>query len=204
MDASAHLDAFARLCKGSREYQGHGWGCAVWRGERWDRYRTVRPIWEDGFRPEGDVRVLLAHARSAFRDEGIEEESTMPFVSGGRAFAFNGELRGVRLAMDGRTGAEKLFHYIGRVDAPDTAGSIKKAMAVVRRRTARIRASNFILAEPGRFHVYSLFDGEADYFTLHRRRTAAECVVCSEPYAGEAPAWEPIPNDSQEVVPWYS
>jgi len=204
MDARAHLEAFARLCRTSREYQGHGWGCAVWRDGRWERHRTLTPVWEDGFVPQGEVRVLLAHARSAFRDEGIEVENNMPFVDGDRAFAFNGELHGVRLALEGRTGAAKLFAYLQRTEARGAEEAIGKAMSIVRKRTARIRACNFILAEPGRFHVHALFGGEADYFTLHRRRTPSQTVICSQPYPGEEGLWEPLPNDFVEVVPWFS
>jgi len=204
MDARRYLDAFARLCRESREYQGHGWGCAVWREGRWDAYATLRPVWEDDFEPAGEVRALLAHARSAFRDEGIAVENNMPFVSGGRAFAFNGELRGVRLAMEGRTGAEKLFRYINLRDDVDLDGSIARAMEVVRRRTARIRACNFILAEPGRFHVHSLFDGEEDYFTLSCRESAGELAICSQPFPGEDGRWSPLPNGCQRAFPWLS
>jgi glutamine amidotransferase len=203
VDVSRHLDAFTRVCRDSREYQGHGWGCGVWRGGGWEMYRTTRPIWEDGFRPAGEVRTFVAHARSAFREEEIALESNMPFVRGDRAFIFNGELRGVRLAMEGRTGAEKLFRYIDRRGPGTLSGSVERAMSVVRKRTARIRACNFILAEPGRFHLHSLFEGESDYFTLWLRRSEHDLVIGSQPYPEES-GWEAIPNDCRRSYPWSS
>lgn len=89
-----HLAAFTRVARNSREYQGHGWGCAWLEDGRWRLYHDIRPIWEDDWRPPGRTTLLLAHARSAFRDEGIRVENNMPFHDGERVFIFNGELHG--------------------------------------------------------------------------------------------------------------
>ena len=196
-----HLEAFARLCRESREYQGHGWGCAVWRNGFWERYRSITPVWEDPYRPEGEVRTFVAHARSAFRNEGILVENNMPYVQGDRAFVFNGELRGVRLAMEGRTGAERIFTLIQNLDRGDLGESVHKSISILRKRTAHIRACNFIVAEPGRFHIHSLFDGEEDYFTMFMRTDGPEMVVCSEKYPGDDRGWVPVPNDALQVLP---
>ncbi len=204
LDVDRHLGAFAKLCRESREYQGHGWGCAVWRAGVWERYRSLTPIWEDAFRPGGEVRTLVAHARSAFRDEGIEVENNMPFLGGDRAFIFNGELSGVRLSVEGRTGAEKIFNLVGRVDRGDLAEAVRQSVGVLQKRSARIRACNLILAEPGRFHVHSLFDGEEDYFTLFRRTRGGETVLCSGPYPGDEAGWVALPNGAREAVPCSS
>jgi predicted glutamine amidotransferase len=199
LDAASHLDAFAAVCAESREFQGHGWGCAVWRNGIWDRYRTVLPIWEDSFRPAGDVHVLLAHARSAFRDEDIHVENNMPFVSSGRAFLFNGELHGVRLPLAGRTGAQRLFQLIQNMSIQNPSAAVDRAMTVLRRRSASIRACNFILADARHLQVHALFTSDADYFTMHRRQTTDELVICSAPYPGNGQGWSALPNDSVEV-----
>ena len=81
-------------------------------GERWERYRTTTPVWEDDLTRFGAQHQFVAHARSAFRNEGIEEANNMPFVDAERAFVFNGELRGVRSTEPGRIGAEKLFNLL--------------------------------------------------------------------------------------------
>lgn len=199
IDAAMQLDAFALVCAESREFQGHGWGCAVLRNGSWDRYRTVRPIWEDTFRPTGDVHVLLAHARSAFRDEDIHEENNMPFVSSDLAFLFNGELHGVRLPVAGRTGAHRLFRFIQNMSIQNPAGAVGRAMAVLRRRTASIRACNFILADASTLQVHSLFTRDVDYFTMYLRQTTDELVICSTPFGGSGQGWSALPNDSLEV-----
>ena len=161
VDVRYHLDAFTRVCKASPEYQGHGWGYAVLRDGGWERYRSVTPIWEDGTRPGGDVRVLLAHARSAFRDEGIVVENNMPFIDDQQAFIFNGELHGVRLPVAGRTGAERLFRFLRQPAATHTADAVVRAIRILKSRTSHIRACNFVIADRTAVIVQSLFAGEA-------------------------------------------
>ncbi len=202
MDVDRHLEAFRRLCRGSREYQGHGWGCAIWREGRWERYRTVRPVWEDDYSPGGEVRVLVAHARSAFRDEEIGEEYNMPFLRDDWAYVFNGELRGVRLRSPGRTGAEGIFALLCAFRGDGTEASIARTVALLRARARRIRACNFILAEPGRFHVHVLADGEADYYTMACQESRGERVICSEPYPGDREPWTPLPSGTRRSFPW--
>ena len=124
IDASPWIEAFGLRCRDSNEFQGHGWGMSWYVDGGWQRYRSLRPIWEDRVElPES--RIVLVHARSAFRNEDIAVENNMPFLSGelesspgdrhgARAFAFNGELHGVRLTVPGVTGAARLFHLLER------------------------------------------------------------------------------------------
>ena len=116
-DANPWIDAFAERCRASHEYQGHGWG-AAWRTDGgWDRTRSIDPIWEPGRTPVPEASVVVVHARSAFRNEGIVVENNMPFLASDLAFAFNGELRGVRLSAPGETGAARLLHLLERFNA---------------------------------------------------------------------------------------
>jgi len=116
-DIASHLLPFSQTAKASKEYQGHGWGCSWIEDGRWKTHKNIRPIWEDDFSGMPKTKRLLGHARSAFRNEGIAVENNMPFESGGRVFAFNGELHGVRIREEGRIGAEKIFNLILRLDA---------------------------------------------------------------------------------------
>ncbi len=117
VDAVPWIEAFGSRCRDSEEFHGHGWGMSWQEHGRWRRYRSIRPIWEDTVDLPA-TRLVLVHARSAFRNEGIVVENNMPFLSGelesprgdrhgARAFAFNGELRGVRLTVPGVTGAAR-------------------------------------------------------------------------------------------------
>ena len=97
----------------SREYQGHGWGCAVWRGDAWDRLSDrISRSGKTTSVSAGQVHLLLAHARSAFRDEDIVVENNMPFIDGAQAFVFNGETARRSVTVEGRIGAARLFRFL--------------------------------------------------------------------------------------------
>ena len=192
-DTASYLEPFARICKNSKEYQGHGWGCAWPEGGGWKNYRNVRPIWEDDLGPFPDTRMLLAHARSAFRNEGIAVENNMPFTDGKTVFLFNGELAGVRLRAEGRIGAEKVYNVIRRLDRGDTLSALRQAVRLIERRTRYVKAMNIILSDGEYAWASSLFSEDPDYFTLHRKETGGIRIICSEPFPGET-GWEPVPN----------
>ena len=196
-DLGEHLDAFAEVARNSREYQGHGWGCAWLEDGRWRIYRNITPIWEDRNRPRGRSLLLLAHARSAFRDEGIRVANNMPFFDGERMFLFNGELRGVRIRERGRIGAEKVFNFVKRFDRGDLRSALERGLPLIERRTRYVRAMNIIAADASlRVTVASRFNEDPDYFQMHRATAGGARVLCSEPYPESAgPAdWTPVAN----------
>ena len=199
-DPAEHLRPFAELARASREYQGDGWGCALWQDGAWRLHHDVRPVWERELPNLGRTRRLLAHARSAFENRDVRVENNMPFHDGRYAFAFNGELRGVRLKEEGRIGAEKIFNFVKRFDRGEPAAALRKALPLIEQRSARVRAMNLILADGERAWVATTFREDADYFTMRRKQRGGALAVCSEPYPGES-GWEPIPNDSVEVLP---
>jgi glutamine amidotransferase len=190
-----HLARFASVAKNSKEYQGHGWGCAwVEKGRGWQIYRNVRPVWEDDFSRFPATSLLIAHARSAFEDKDIVVENNMPFSDGERVFIFNGELRGVKIREEGRIGAEKIFNFIRRFDKGDTLAALKKGVELIRSRTRSIRAMNIILVKEGKIFLSTFFTGDEEYFTV-RVKEGPELVICSEAYPGET-GWHGIPNET--------
>ena len=192
-DLHEHLEPFAALSRHSREYQGHGWGCA-WREDGgWRIYRNIKPVWEDSEHPLARTTLLLAHARSAFRDEGICVENNMPFFDGEHVFIFNGELRGVRIKAAGRIGAEKVFKYVKRFDHGDTGAALMKGVRIISRRTRYVRSMNIIMASLDQVHVASQFDEDPDYFQMQESSRDDRLVVCSERYPG-VDGWAPIAN----------
>ena len=196
---AGQLQALATIARDSKEYQGDGWGCSWWDGAGWQVHRSITPIWEDRFDQFGGTRLLVAHARSAFRNEGIAVENNMPFVDGDVAFVFNGELRGVRLAVPGRIGAEKLFGVLRRLGGDRDGAALRHAVDVVVRRTGYVRAMNFVLASGETIRIVSRFSEDPAYFTMYRKETATRQTVCSEAFAGDA-GWVPIPNGT--VLEW--
>jgi glutamine amidotransferase len=194
-----HLSRFADIARNSKEYQGHGWGCAYQGGESagWQFYKNIDPIWQDDFSRFGQARLLVVHARSAFEDRDIVVENNMPFFDGRTVFIFNGELRGVKIRAEGRIGAEKIFNYIRRFDQGDTRQALIKAVGIIRKRTRSIRGMNIIMVNDKGIFVSSYFTEDEDYFTM-RYRQGRELVICSAPYPAEK-NWQNIANDSVRV-----
>lgn len=197
-EIAPYLERFAAAARASREYQGDGWGCAFLHDGAWQLYRSTNPIWDDAARSLGDTTLLLAHARSAFDTQGPRIEHTMPFVAGRLAFAFNGELRGVRLRAAGRIGAEKLFTLVRGLANGDPGRALARAAALVRSRSEYVRAANVVLSDGARLWVRSEFVEQPDYFTLHVAERRGRVAVCSERLVGEG-EWRAVANGAQEV-----
>ncbi|MBN1349521.1 class II glutamine amidotransferase [candidate division KSB1 bacterium] len=196
-DMRNHLRQFARIAQNSREYQGDGWGCAWLEDGHWSIYKNVCPIWEDNLTDFPATNQLLVHARSAFRNEGIAVENNMPFADDKYAFIFNGELHGVRIKEQGRIGAEKIFNYIKRFDHGDMLPALEKSTGIIAKRTTYIRAMNIILSDKRFLYLHSLFNEDADYFTMFTKTTENELILCSEKYPGET-GWQKIENETIE------
>ena len=194
-DPQYHLTQFASVAKNSKEFQGHGWGCA-WKnkGQSWQIYRNLCPVWEDDLSRFPRTSLLIAHARSAFEDRDIVVENNMPFSDGERIFIFNGELRGVKIREQGRIGAEKIFNFIRRFDSGDTLAALKKAVELIRKRTRYIRGMNIIMAKGGAIYLSTFFTEDEEYFTIHYKE-GPELVICSEAFPSEE-GWRSIANET--------
>jgi glutamine amidotransferase len=192
-----HLDPFAAIAQGSKEYQGHGWGCAWLQSGKWRIYRNIEPIWEDQEAPHERTTMMLAHARSAFRNEGINIENNMPFGDDEYMFAFNGELRGVRVREHGRIGAEKVFNYIKRFDKGDMLHAMRRAVSIIEQRSRYMRAMNIVMASTRQAWVATRYNEDPDYFQMHRYRNDDVHILCSETYPG-GHGWLPVPNGTIE------
>jgi predicted glutamine amidotransferase len=207
VDAVPWIEAFGRRCRDSQEFQGHGWGMSWQEDGRWQRYRSIRPIWKDRVELPS-TRLVLVHARSAFRDEGIVVENNMPFLSGELAFAFNGELHGVRLSAPGATGAARLLHLLerfGTAAAGDTLAALARLDALVALRSDYVRALNIVVSDGRAFFINTSYSEDQDYFTLHTASVPSPHglrMVSSETIStGEIePQWVSIPNHSTRVL----
>ncbi len=203
-DIAGHLKPFAQLSKDSREFQGHGWGCS-WlplddnSHRRWQHYHCIDPVWEDDLSQFGQSTLLLVHARSAFRDEGIVIENNMPFSDEETVFIFNGELRGVKIKSEGRIGAEKIYNYIRRMDKGDKLAALDKAVSIINKRTTYVRAMNIIISDGTSSLVSSTYNEDPDYFQMHRTSRNGVDIICSQPYPGET-GWQPISNFSTSSI----
>ena len=192
-DVPFHLTHFARLCRDSTEYQGHGWGCAWLLEDSWQLHHSLSPIWDDDLNGFGETHLFLAHARSAFRDEGIAIENNMPFVQDDEVFIFNGELNGVRIREEGRIGAEKIFNYTRRFSHLGALPALRKSVEVIEKRTRYVRAMNLIMATPERSLLATVYNENPGYFQMQRTSVGSLDVVCSEQYPVGG-SWRPVEN----------
>lgn len=190
-----YLTKFSEISKKSKEFQGHGWGCSYLVNEQRQYYKNVNPIWEDDFSKFGSTTRLIAHARSAFKDEGIVVENNMPFYDDKYIFVFNGELRGVKIKEEGRIGAEKIFNYIKRFDKGSLKEALQKGTEIITKKSTYVRAMNIIMTDEKAAYVYSQFNEDENYFTLHVKLSDYSVVVCSDPFVGEND-WQKINNNS--------
>ncbi|MEW6655172.1 MAG: class II glutamine amidotransferase [Bacteroidota bacterium] len=190
-----YLKKFAEISESSEEYQGHGWGFAFWQNNIWNYYKNVKPIWEDDLTKFGNSLRMIAHARSAFKDEGINVENNMPFFDDKNIFVFNGELRGVKIKEEGRIGAEKIFNYIKRFDKGNFGEALSKGTDIIKKKSSFIRAMNIIITEHDKALVYSHFNENEEYFTMSLKKDENIVVVCSDPFIGEN-QWQPILNNT--------
>ncbi|MBI3123379.1 MAG: class II glutamine amidotransferase [Ignavibacteriales bacterium] len=194
-EVNTYLTRFAEISQKSREYQGHGWGFAYWQNSKWNYYKNVKPIWEDDLSQFGNSTRLIAHARSAFKDEGIVVENNMPFYDDKNIFVFNGELRGVKIKEEGRIGAEKIFNYIKRFDKGSFGEALSKGTEIIKKKSSYIRAMNIIATDGEKAFVYSHFNEDEEYFTMSIKKNENMVVVCSDPFIGEN-NWQPIQNNT--------
>lgn len=191
------LRPFAGIAENSREYQGHGWGCAWVDGNRWRTYHNIKPVWDDDLEQFGQTTLLLAHARSAFRDEGIVVENNMPFSDDTWQFIFNGELRGVRIKEEGRIGAEKIFNYIKRFEDRGQLNMVETGTRIINKRTRYVRAMNIIMSDQDKLIVSSHFGEDPEYFQMQHTTLGDRTVVCSDPWPNTG-EWTAIENGSTQ------
>lgn len=196
---TSYLEQFARIAQQSQEFQGHGWGIAYHvDGREWAHYKNINPVWEDDMSRFPPTDMLIAHARSAFRDEGIVVENNMPFYDDDYIFIFNGELQGVRIREEGRIGAEKIFNFIKRFNRQDDLGAaLQKGTEQIHKRTRYVRAMNIIMTDKERFYVSSSYAERPDYFQMVVKEDRS-VIICSDPFPGDS-GWHPIPNHSLNV-----
>lgn len=193
-EISNHLKKLAEISKNSKEYQGHGWGCAYLQRNKWKFYKNIKPIWEDNLEQFSRTKQLIVHARSAYKDENIGIENNMPFYDEKYVFIFNGELQGVKIKESGRIGAEKVFNFIKRFDKGNIFNALKIAIEVIKKRTRYIKAMNIIISNRKKVYLASIFNENPEYFTMHYKQDNG-LIICSEEYPNEE-NWNKVENNT--------
>ncbi len=198
-DIAEYLHKFAEIAKTSKEYQGDGWGICYYKNNVRNFYHNLNPIWEDNLDLFGRSSLILVHARSAFNDVLKPIEHNMPFLEDDYSFAFNGELRGVKLKVKGRIGAEKIFNFIKTFDKNGLLEAIKKSNKIIEKRTEYIRAMNYIMLDSENIYINSFYNEDTEYFSLQKKETGSSIIVCSEKFPMDS-GWEPVKNKTILVI----
>lgn len=191
---SDHLEIFSGICKNSKEYQGHGWGCSYLANGEWQHYKNILPIWDDEISHFPTTKRLIVHARSAFQDKDIIVENNMPFYDDEHIFIFNGELNGVKIKSEGRIGSEKIFNFIKRFNKNNMLEALRKGVDIIKKRSTYVRAMNIIMTTKDSVYVSSTFNEDPDYFGMHYKQTKDQLIICSEIYPNES-GWNDIENN---------
>lgn len=197
-DFSVILEKFALIAKNSKEFQGHGWGCAYLDSDKWQIYKNIKPVWDDNFNQFGKTKTLIAHARSAFQDKDIRIENNMPFYSGDIIYIFNGELHGVKIQEKGRIGAEKIFNFILRFNKGNLFEALKRGISIIEKKSKYVRAMNIIMADRKKAYLSSLFNEDNEYFSMYFKKDDDKLIICSDPFTDED-GWQKIENRTVKV-----
>lgn len=191
---SYHLNIFSGICKNSKEFQGHGWGCSYLVNNEWIHYKNINPIWEDDTTNFPTTTRLIVHARSAFQDKDIVVENNMPFYDDKHIFIFNGELNGVKIKADGRIGAEKIFNFIKRFYTTDMKSALMKGVDIIIKRSTYVRAMNIIISDKENVYVSSTYNEDPEYFGMYFKKLENDLIICSEKYPNQD-GWKSIENN---------
>lgn len=200
LDPSPHLEAFARLAKQSKEYQGDGWGIFYLdSNNEWKSHIQINPIWESDLSQFPKTKIAIVHARSAFPGTDICVENNMPFWDGKYIFIFNGEVHGVKIRSEGRIGAEKLFNFIKKFECSgNLVPALKKGISIIENRSDHFRAMNIIIADREHAYLSTYFKEDPEYFTMYEMATDDLLILSSIPYFDDG-CWCPIPNNTLKV-----
>lgn len=188
------LTAFAAMARRSQaldgDWQGDGWGIRLFRNNAWEGHTSLAPVWEDSavFPTLPPARIFMAHARSASfaRDKG-DIEFNQPYVSGQKAFVFNGLLKGVQLPypLPGTIGAQKIWSlFLQQGQQEDTATAFSRTIDVLQQYTRAIQALNLGISDGHHVWAYTHFAAHPDYYNVRIHRSRQLAVICSEPIDG--------------------
>lgn len=182
-----HLKEFSKICRSSEEFQGHGWGICYLSDGEWKGHKSIKPIWEeeDIFTSFPKTRIFVAHARSAFGEDTISLENTQPLQYREWLFVFNGEIRGVKLSVEGSTGAHKIFNLIKNyLKNSALEEAILKTKDLIEKNSKYVKALNLGLVNKRNAYMLCRYNEQREYFTIYYHKEYDMSIVCSQSYGG--------------------
>ncbi len=182
------LGEFATIAEQSHKWQGDGWGIAYQQGQDWQTYRSLAPIWKDRSSfTFPSTSKFLAHTRGALVKGSITMEYVHPFFRDEYIFAFNGLVRGMKLAIDGGIGAIKIFNLVVNTirELGDEMTAIKHTSDLLVARSKSYTAINYILmnTKTCKTYAHSRYSESPEYFAIrHTTTEEGTTVICSQKF----------------------
>lgn len=194
INAHALLESFADMAEESRtaegDRQGDGWGIAWRKKDKWQIYKSLKPIWEDRkkFAEVSHSDTFAVHARSAsFANQVGTLEYNQPFINDEVCFVFNGVLKGVKLSrpVPGKIGAQKIFHLLReelKITPPKK--SLQKLDLLLRNNAQEIGGLNIGVIYNNQLFALCDFGRDSDYFSIRYSQNEDISLVCSAELPG--------------------
>ena len=186
---------FADMCQNNSKWQGDGWGILYFTDGEWKEYKSITPIWEERevIDELPEFQRGLVFARLAFRKETIAIKHTQPYISEKLVFAFNGNLRGVKIKSAGKIGAEKIYsQLLERYPEFDLQTALDKIVEKLINNSRDPKAINIIAMDDTSMVGSCNYWENSQYHTMQFTKNSHEQIICSEPLPGYS--WEHFSN----------
>lgn len=191
---------FAKMCKDSKNEQKDGWGAMYRSGDELILQKSLNPIWEDANKVEiPDTNFLLLHARWGHGAWTLGDiKNNQPFYKDEYLFAFNGNLKRVKIEIPGRIGAEKILNLLLReTGSSSPEEGMTKAVQIMKEKAQIIKAINFLFLKGSTCYAHSYYTIDPDYFDLRLWEDKDSWIISSYPLDGRG--FIKMPTD--QVIP---
>lgn len=182
------LDSFSHMTQKSRafdgDWQGDGWGFSWLENDKWQIYKSLKPIWEEKekFVNFPQSNIFTVHARSAsFPQHKNNINYNQPYVNKTFSYVFNGLLKGVTLSLPGEIGAQKIWSLVNRyLIKTNLAQAFYQTADILKKNSRVVQALNFGLAKKNTISAYCFYSKHPDYYSLKYYDSFDIKIICSE------------------------
>jgi len=182
------LKSFARMAENSKafdgDWQGDGWGFSWLENNKWNEYRSLKPIWKekDKFSKFPESNIFSIHARSAsFPQHKNNIEYNQPYTNESYSYVFNGLLKGVALSLPVDIGAQKIWQLFNNyLKKNNLTQALNKTGDILKKNSQNIQALNIGIAGKNTISAYSYFTTHPNYYSLQYSDNSDVKIICSE------------------------
>lgn len=186
-DVRQYIESFALKCQNSFQYQGDGFGVSfIDENGQIKTIKSLKPIWASSelIQTIPYTTFALVHARSAFGESTIGDiENNQPFGDDNFLFAFNGNLRSVKLKTQGKIGAHKIFNFFAnKIKNTNFHEAMQNAINEIIQNTGHVKALNIIAIKNKDIFVQNTYGENEDskYFNLWISQNPQHLIISSE------------------------